>query len=394
MKILSLSTCQLDPTLGSGKTRLRWSEGLRRLGHRVDVVEPKDFETFYGQDRARRFRQAWGAYAFLKRKLRECDYDAVESFGGEFGIATWRLSKLPDRPLIIAHTDGLELLATEREHAYNPPADFAARMRARFSSLTHERLSRANFVYADAFVALSELDREFVLGLGLYPRERTAVVEPGLDKEYLAAPVSSERQNRVAYVGSWVLRKGVGTLTEVMTRVLARDQSLRFDVYGTGVNPDLILASFPAELRQRISVYPRLANQELAEGLSKAKVFFFPTQYEGFGMALAEAMACGCAPVTTRTGFGATLLDGKEALLCDFTDAPAMERAVLKLLRDDALRARIATSAVERVRSLSWETNIAKLEALFARWTSEHRRSRDSLTMSALRSQAAPRSGA
>ena len=67
-------------------------------------------------------------------------------------------------------------------------------------------------------------------------------------------------------------------------------------------------------------------------------------------MALAEAMACGCAPVTTRTGFGATLRDGEEALLCDFTDAGAMERAVLALLRDESLRSNIARRAWERVR--------------------------------------------
>ena len=46
MKILSLSTCPLDPLLGSGKTRLRWSEGLRELGHTVDMAEPRDYETW------------------------------------------------------------------------------------------------------------------------------------------------------------------------------------------------------------------------------------------------------------------------------------------------------------------------------------------------------------
>src|SRR5687768_12665353 len=113
MRILSLSNCPLDPTLGSGKTRLRWSEGLRELGHTIEMVEPIEFETWHGRRRALRFRQAWGACEFVNEKLRAGDYDAIEFFGGEFGLATWKLSKLPSRPLLVAHTDGLELLACE-----------------------------------------------------------------------------------------------------------------------------------------------------------------------------------------------------------------------------------------------------------------------------------------
>lgn len=382
MRILSLSTCPLDPALGSGKTRLRWSEGLRALGHAVEMIEPKEFEVWHGQKRALRFRQAWGACEFVRRKLRTGEYDAIEFFGGEFGLATWKLSKLPSRPLLIAHTDGLELLASQRERAYNSPVGLKGRLRTLYSRHTHERLSRSAFVYADAFVTGCELDRQAVLRLDLFPHQRTAVVEPGLDGEFLSTPFAAEKEKRVAYVGTWIPRKGVGILRAVMNNVMMSEPDLLFDIYGTGEKPAAVLTSFPSELHERITVHPRLTNQEMADGLAKAKVFFFPTQYEGFGMALAEAMACGCAPVTTPTGFGATLSDGEEALLCDFDDAEAMERAVLTLLDDEKLRASIARGAWERVRALSWEANVAKLEAVYTQWTSEHRLSAGSVANS------------
>ncbi len=45
MKILSLSASVfLDPHLGSGKTRLQWTSGLRELGHEVDILQPSDVE--------------------------------------------------------------------------------------------------------------------------------------------------------------------------------------------------------------------------------------------------------------------------------------------------------------------------------------------------------------
>jgi glycosyltransferase involved in cell wall biosynthesis len=337
------------------------------------MVEPKDYETRYGMRRARRFRQAWGACGLVKEKLRSGNYDLLEFFGGEFGLVTWQISKLQDRPLIVAHTDGLELLASERERSYNPPTSIKSHLHAQYSRRTHERLSQAAFVYSDAFVTLCELDNEFVLNHGLYPPRRTAVVEPGLDKEFLSLPFIQMKQEKIAYLGTWISRKGINILSAVMSKVLTQQPQISFDVYGTGGQRDAVLACFPPELHERIAVHPRLTNQELAEGLVKAKVFFFPTQYEGFGMALAEAMACSCAVVTTRTGFGATLRDKQEALLCHFDDKDVMEQSLLALLQDDELRLRIARVGWERVRGLVWESNIRKLEALYKQWTLEYR---------------------
>ncbi|MBI3652544.1 MAG: glycosyltransferase family 4 protein [Acidobacteria bacterium] len=376
MKILSFSTCPLDPLLGSGKTRLRWSTGLRELGHTVEMIEPQEFETWHGWRRALRFRQAWGACAFVKEKLRAENYDLLEFFGGEFGLITWQLSQQASRPFIVAHTDGLEMLASARERAYHPPQNIKDHLRQWFAAHTHERLSRAAFVYADAFVTGCELDRRYVLDHQIYAPEQTEVIAPGLDQEYLSMPFSAQKQQRVAYTGSWIPRKATDKLTVVMTRMLTQYEELQFDLYGTGATPATVLADFPAALHSRVTVHGRLSNAELAMNLSRAKVFFFPTQYEGFGMALAEAMACSCAAVTTPTGFGAELRDGEEALICDFNDLAAMENAIGILLRDEERRLHLARAGWQRVQQLSWQTNVQKLEATYARWLSAYQATR------------------
>lgn len=359
--------------LGSGKTRIRWSQGLRELGHQVDIFEPRDFEAWHGVKRAVRFRQALGAGRFIRARLREHRYDLVELFGGEFGLATRRLAREAQRPLIIAHTDGFELLASERELRFAPVlASAAGAVRRWYRRQAHDRLSRAAFAHADAAVAGCELDRERIVELGLQPRGRTAVVAPGIDDEYLSIVPQHQKEQRVAFAGSWIPRKGIDHVVRVMSDLLRERPDLRLDLYGVATAAAGVLERFPSALRDRISVEEGfIRNAVLAQRLAKTKVFFFPTQYEGFGMALAEAMACGCAPVTTRTGFGAELRHGEEALLCDFDDPAAMRKAILALLEDAALRARIAGAAAQRARSLDWRGQIRRLETAYSTWVSE-----------------------
>lgn len=369
MQIMSFTNCPIDPNLGSGKTVSTYSKGLRSLGYSVDVFEPKKYEHWQHFRKAKKFRQAWGAWSVVKQEIRANQYNIIEFYGDEFWLAIWQLSKLPQRPLLVAHTNGLELLYRHRSSSYNPYNNY---LRDWFDKQTHARFSLMAFAHADAFVSLCELDRKYVLNLGLYPAQRTAVVEPGLDEEYLSLPFISQKQERVAFIGTWIARKGVKNLSTVMTRVLTQHPDLNFDIYGTGGARDTVLASFPAKLHTRIAVHPRLSNQEIANGLAQAKVFFFPSQYEGFGIALAEAMACSCAVVTTPTGFGAELKDEREALLCNFEDVEAMERHISRLLQDDDLRLKIARQGWERVRSLNWESNIKKLATIYSEWIAEH----------------------
>lgn len=365
MRILSLTNCILDERLGSGKTAIRWTRGLRDYGHEVNLFCPTDFTLYPSLSRAGRLRQALGARGFLDQRLKAKHYDIVEFYGGEFGWAMKALHSVQDRPVIIAHTDGLELLAKEQEKLYTPTS---TGLKVYTAKLYHH-LDWSAFACADYLVAGCQADVDYALGLDLFKPRQVAVVSPGVDSEYLETNYNKNREHRVAFVGTWIGRKDIQSLVAVMTRLMQEDLHLVFDILGTGQEQQKIQEAFPIELRPRIFVYPSLPTHSMQQQLSKAKVFFLPSLYEGFGMAVAEAMACGCAIVTTPTGFGADLKDNQEALLCKFQDVQGMIKAIQKLLKDDTLRECIAHAGYERAQTLEWGRQIEKLENLYKSWT-------------------------
>lgn len=337
----------------------------------MDVLEPNHYELLADSRRGTRFRQALGAWRAIVKRLDETRYDLVDFCGGEFGLVTWWLSRRSERPMLVAHTDGLELLASEREREYAPAVTLRDHLRRGFGAQTHERLSHAAFAYADVFLTLCQVDRDYVVGRNLFDADHAEVIPPGLDVEYLERPFVAEKEHRVAYMGSWIPRKGVASVTTIMSNLLATRGSLHLDIFGAHNDREVILNSFPGLVRPRVTIHPKLPAQTLAAELSRASVFLFPTQYEGFGMAISEAMACSCAVVTTPTGYGAELTNDRDALICGFEDVADMERAVSRLLDDEPARRRLASEGWNRVRSLRWEANVAKLEATYTRWLGE-----------------------
>ena len=369
MRILSLTNCPLDPATGSGKTVLTYTNGLRLLGHGVEAVAPDQFEWMPRVRRARKFRQALGAWRFLRRRLASPDFDLVEFYGDEFWLAACWLQRQRRRPFIVAHSNGFEPLYHERTRAMGSgTSGVRGELRSLMTRVTHERFSRVAFRSADAFVGLCEIDRQHAIKLGLFTSDCTATIPPGLDEEYLGRPMGAGCAQRVAFTGSWIPRKGTDQLCRVMRNLMERNPALRLDVFGAAGVGDGVHSAFPAALQPRITVHPRLASADMAQGIAQAGVFFFPTQYEGFGMALAEAMACGCAPVTTPTGYGAELKHGAEGQICDFIDEVAMERSIGELLDNQDRRNSMAKMAQRKVQSLQWRKCIKDLETLYLGW--------------------------
>jgi len=97
----------------------------------------------------------------------------------------------------------------------------------------------------------------------------------------------------------------------------------------------------------------------------RARVFVYPSRYEGFGIPPLEAMACGTPVIATRTGAIAEYA-ADAALLIDPGDPRALREAMLRLLRDPSLRRDLRARGLERARHYRWERSARLMTDLLA----------------------------
>lgn len=93
---------------------------------------------------------------------------------------------------------------------------------------------------------------------------------------------------------------------------------------------------------------------DLAMIFRHARFFIMPSLYEGFGLPILEAMACGC-PVITSTGGSLPEVAGSGAQCFDPFDIAGMGQAALELLGSEEVHERWRVSALSRAKEFSWE---------------------------------------
>ena len=107
-------------------------------------------------------------------------------------------------------------------------------------------------------------------------------------------------------------------------------------------------------LEAHVTCPGRLSLADLRQLYSHAEVFVFPSIYEGFGMPVLEAMACG-APVITSGTTSLPEVAGDAALLVDPENVEALGDALQRVLEDAALRETLRTKGFERVKGFTWD---------------------------------------
>ena len=104
----------------------------------------------------------------------------------------------------------------------------------------------------------------------------------------------------------------------------------------------------------------------LVELFNHSKIYLCSSIAEGFALPPAEAMACGCAVVSTDCGGIREYAEHEiNVLLSPPKDPQALAQNILRLLEDDNLRVKLARAGYKKIQEFTWEKAVEKLEATF-----------------------------
>jgi len=237
-----------------------------------------------------------------------------------------------------------------------------------------ERLSAARRLYLRTFtrasarrarrvIAISRSGRDEIHELLGVPLEQIDVAYPGVDESFAPLPpaeVDAFRREKglperyILYLGTLEPRKNLDTLIRAYARLPQRRDVKLVLAGGRGWGTDAIFALIEKLGLEGDIIRPGyIAGNELPMWYNAAEIFAYPSVYEGFGMPLVEAMACGVPVITSNTS-SLPEAAGPAGVLLPPTDVEAWVGELARLLDDEAVRQNLARRGQQHARKFRW----------------------------------------
>ncbi len=250
-----------------------------------------------------------------------------------------------------------------RHPEFYPPL---VRLRLRF--LVHRALRKVARV-----ICLSEHIREAVQDHFRLPAERLPVIYPGVSSLFRAMDHGEQRAHMeekygvrapyFLYCGRWEHRKNVVRIIEAFARFKRESRSehkLVFSGGRTWAAQEADAAIARLGLQNEIVDLGKTAVDELPRIYGGADGLVYASLWEGFGMPIVEAMACG-TPVITSNVSAMPETAGGAALLVDPHSTEDIAGAMQRMAADDGLRKDLRARGLRRAQAFGWEITARKI---------------------------------
>jgi glycosyltransferase involved in cell wall biosynthesis len=217
----------------------------------------------------------------------------------------------------------------------------------------------------DAVITVSEYSRgDIAKHLRVKP-ERVRVIYYGVREHFRPIPADEADAYLlkryqidypyVLYVGNLTKRKNIELALRGFAGVAQRYPDLRFVLAGPSVFKQTPVGAIAASLgiADRVVVTGAAGDADLPPLYSRARTFLFPSLYEGFGLPVIEAMACG-APVIASTAASLPEVAADAGILVDPHSDAEMTAALERVLSDESLRADLREKGFRRAAMFTW----------------------------------------
>lgn len=260
---------------------------------------------------------------------------------------------------------------------------YASRNASNLWRSLHFQLTRRALSHAARVLAVSQFTKSEIERLFRIPGGCIEVVYNAIDERFLHGHASQAdceliaERYQVTY--PFILYAGAIRPHKNVVRIIEAFSALRSELKKEGQFPDLKLIVIGDDL----SSHPRLRRTVVRSGVQNdvrflgfvpievlrifydvAKVFVFPSLYEGFGLPPLEAMAHG-TPVVASNNSSLPEVTGNAALLVNPENVFEIQRALQRALLDPALRTRMKQRGYEQSQRFSWTSSVSRILEIY-----------------------------
>ena len=323
-----------------------WSNDLENLWHSGNPLR-KYYERFYHHPRT-------------VSKLQADVFHIIDHTNGH--VAYW-LKKL-DKPVVITCHDLVQYIYPE-----------ILKNESRFPALSMAvwQYSVKGTTVADRTVTVSSNTAKDVSHwLNIDPK-RIDIVPNGVDSEFrvlspeIVAKVRSQYANPAEFcllnVGSNHQRKNLSTVLQAV-KAIAQNIPVRLWKLGDDFTTEHKQFIQNNALEPYISFLGKPDREALIGFYNAADVLLAPSLYEGFGLTILEAMACG-TPVITSDVSSLPEVAGDAAILVEPTDVEAITQGVLRLQQDSIYRHDLIAKGLARCQKFTWKRNAEQIARVY-----------------------------
>lgn len=356
-----LTAVRYPPAPGGAETHVRaLAEGFAKRGHEV-VVHTSDLFTEYPFVRrddlppemngvqvvrhaAKRLANAWTTMPTLPRALREerADLFHAHSYGYYHTVVTARSARQRAKPFVFT------------PH-FHPPWSMEGGVGRRvLRSVFDPTLGQYVVSRADRLIGVSSGEIGVMQRHLRLPADRVRIIPNGFHAERFRPMPSGDAFRRgyalghaplVLFAGRLASNKGLHILVPAFARVLKEHPDARLVLAGEdqGWRARLEALGVP------ITFTGHLSDEMYRSALAAADVLVLPSEWEAFGIVLAEAMACRTPCVATRVGGAPDVVqDGVTGRLVEYGDEAALARTIAEILGNEGLRHRMGAAGQAR----------------------------------------------
>lgn len=236
----------------------------------------------------------------------------------------------------------------------------------RMALLYAQRMIRSTLARGSKIIAVSNNTKEDLETYFEVSGDKIEVIYNGVDDLYRAEMPAAEierwldhfelRRPYLLFVGNPKPHKNLDNVIKAFARALELN---RFDAHlvcvGARHSAEFKIRQRAEQLGigDRVQLLGHVVPEALPALYRGASLFLYPTLYEGFGLPVVEAMACGTAVITSNTSALKEIADGY-AHLVDPLDVEKMALAISHCMSDDKYRAELAERGRRRADDFHW----------------------------------------